>query len=247
MNPTDTPHGHTAAPSGPSRRCVLMSAIAAAGLALGAPVASAGAQTRHHHNSHHTKSHHTTLHRRHRVVRPNPLRPVLSPRVAGALVPCTNADALASSASVAAMDAAVSCLINQQRVAHGLFALSVSSRLTSSAQSWNSGMVASGDFTHGSNFAGRISAVGYDWQTAGENIATGFGTPRSVVTAWMASPDHCQNILNPSFRNMGTAETAASVGSWASGPATWTQDFGLLMTQTPLSGNHGPQNGCPYS
>jgi uncharacterized protein YkwD len=252
MNPTDTPHRHTAAPSRPSRRRALICAITAAGLVLSAPVASAGAQARHHHNSHHIKSHHakaheTKLHRRHRVIRPNPIRPVLSPRVAGPLAACANADASAASASVAVMDATVSCLINQQRVEHGLFALSVSSRLTGSAQSWNNGMVASGDFTHGSNFAGRISAVGYDWQTAGENIATGYGTPRSVVNAWMASPDHCQNILNPSFRDMGTAETAAPVGTWATGPATWTQDFGLLMTQAPLSGNHTPQNGCPYS
>jgi uncharacterized protein YkwD len=145
------------------------------------------------------------------------------------------------------MDAAVFCLINQQRTSRGLPALAESAELDRSAQSWNDNMIATGDFTHGSDFGERISAVGYDWQTAGENIATGYLTPGQVVSAWMASTGHCQNILDPSFRNVGTGETPAAVGNWASGPATWTQDFGLLMTQSPLSSDTGPQNGCPYN
>jgi uncharacterized protein YkwD len=144
------------------------------------------------------------------------------------------------------MRAAVVCLINQQRNRHGLPSLRVSAKLNSSAQNWNQAMVSSGNFTHGSNFAGRISAVGYNWQTAGENIATGFATPRDVVNAWMASPDHCRNILDPSFRDVGTGVTGAAVGQWATQPSTWTQDFGLLMSQNAPSGNTGPQNGCPY-
>lgn len=144
------------------------------------------------------------------------------------------------------MRAAVVCLINQQRAIHGLPGLQVSSKLDTSAQNWNQWMVSTGDFTHGSNFAGRISAVGYDWQTAGENIATGFATPSQVVAAWMASPDHCRNILNPSFRDIGTGVTPAAVGTWATQPSTWTNDFGLLMTQNPPSSNTAAQNGCPY-
>ena len=62
----------------------------------------------------------------------------------------------------------------------------------------------------------------------------------------MASTDHCHNILAPSFRNVGTGVSPRSVGVFSSGPSTWTQDFGLLQGQSPLSGNHGPQNGCPY-
>lgn len=159
---------------------------------------------------------------------------------------CAHADASPASASLAQMRAAVVCLINQQRNHRGLPSLRPSAALNRSAQSWNQWMVSTGNFTHGSNFAGRISAVGYDWQTAGENIATGFATPRKVVAAWMASPDHCRNILDPSFRNIGTGVTAAAVGNWASRPSTWTNDFGLLMSQRAPSGNAGPQSGCPY-
>jgi uncharacterized protein YkwD len=159
---------------------------------------------------------------------------------------CPWADVPATSASVDEMRAAVVCLLNQQRNSRGLPGLHVSAKLNQSAQSWNQWMVSTGNFTHGNNFAGRISAVGYDWQTAGENIATGYATPREVVRAWMASPDHCTNILDPSFRDVGTGVTAAAVGSWATQPSTWTNDFGLLMSQNAPSHKTGPQNGCPY-
>lgn len=128
----------------------------------------------------------------------------------------------------------------------GLPALEASPKLDRAAQAWNQWMVATGDFTHGSGFAARLSAAGYAWQTAGENIATGFATPRSVVEAWMASADHCRNILDPSFRDVGTGVTPAAVGTWASQPSTWTQDFGLSMGQGAPSANTAPQNGCPY-
>lgn len=162
---------------------------------------------------------------------------------------CANANTSAASATVAEMDAAVACLINNERIERGLPALVVSSKLNNSAQSWTDQMVSSGVFSHGpgTSFANRIAAAGYDWQMAGENIATGFPTPSSVVSAWMASTGHCQNILDPGFRNVGTGESPQPVGGWASGPATWTQDFGLTMTQSPLSSTNGPMNGCPYS
>jgi uncharacterized protein YkwD len=144
------------------------------------------------------------------------------------------------------MDTAVVCLTNQQRIRHGLQALKVSWRLNRAAQNWTEEMIATGSFDHGTDFAGRISAVGYNWRAAGENIATGYATPRLVVIAWMASPEHCRNILDPSFRSIGIAESPSPVGGVATDPSTWTQDFGLLMSQSAPSRNHAPQNGCPY-
>lgn len=201
------------------------------------PVAGAGARSL----RHNTKQHAKTRQRHHA-----PRAAIQAPAAAPAS--CADADTPAISSSLDTMRAALVCLINQQRNRHGLPSLTVSSQLNSSAQSWNDTMVATGNFTHGAGtaFSDRISAAGYDWQTAGENIATGYPTPNAVVSAWMGSTEHCRNILDPSFRNVGTGETAAGVGSFGSGPATWTQDFGLLMSQSPLSGNTGPQNGCPY-
>jgi uncharacterized protein YkwD len=142
--------------------------------------------------------------------------------------------------------AAVLCLINQQRAAHHLPALHPSGRLERSAQSWTTAMVRTGAFSHGSDFSARISAAGFAWSQAGENIATGFPTPRSVVRGWMGSTGHCRNILSPSYRYVGTGVSARPVSGFASGSATWTQDFALPINEPPPSNNWGPADGCPY-
>ena len=79
-------------------------------------------------------------------------------------------------------------------------------------------MVSSDQFTHGTDFATRIGAVGYDWRMAGENIATGYDTPRAVVRAWMASTGHCENILDPSYRNVGTGISTRAVSGFGPAP-----------------------------
>lgn len=105
-------------------------------------------------------------------------------------------------------------------------------------------MVTSATFTHGSDFSARLTAVGYVWSSAGENIATGFATPRQVVRAWMGSPGHCRNILDPTFADVGTGVNSHRLGRYA--PSTWTQDFGLWMGHRNPSRNYAPQRGCPY-
>jgi uncharacterized protein YkwD len=144
------------------------------------------------------------------------------------------------------MRSTVVCLVNGQRTRRALPALAVAGQLDTSAQGWTNTMVLTGQFTHGPGdaFARRIIAAGYVWETAGENIAAGFSTPRSVVAGWMASTDHCRNILDPLFRDVGTGERDSSVGPYAGG--TWTQDFGLRLGQPAPSDNRGPMEGCPY-
>src|SRR5947209_1356850 len=157
---------------------------------------------------------------------------------------CPSPNIRVNSSSGGALRAAVVCLINQERAAHGLPGLRASRRLNRSAQGWTNAMVERNYFGHGSNFAARISAVGFNWSMAGENIAAGFGTPRQLVDGWMSSTGHCENILNPAFREVGTGVSAGSLDGTSSG--TWTEDYGLGMNQRPLSGNRGPMSGCPY-
>ena len=159
---------------------------------------------------------------------------------------CANAHVAATASNLKRMRAAVLCLVNHQRTSRGLPALREDTRLDRAAQGWSSHMVATHQFTHGHNFAGRISAQGYNWSAAGENIATGYPDPSSVVAGWMASAGHCRNILDPSFRAIGIGMVARPVTGYASGPATWTQDFGLAMGVKPPSHKYGPRNGCPY-
>jgi uncharacterized protein YkwD len=158
---------------------------------------------------------------------------------------CADANTPVGATSRQATKVAVVCLINKQRTARGLPGLRESKLLDRSAQGWTNTMVATGSFTHGGNFAGRISAVGFAWSSAGENIATGFLTPRAVVNAWMGSTGHCQNILNPTYTNVGTGVVHRAVGVGGNG-STWTQDFALAAGRRAPSHNFGPADGCPY-
>ena len=159
---------------------------------------------------------------------------------------CAAARSPIASASRTALQRAVVCLIDQQRLARGLPALRQNARLDRSAQGWTNTMVTHRDFSHGADFAARISAVGFHWSSVGENIATGFNTAAAVVRGWMASTGHCQNILNPKFRYVGTGVSRRGISGVSSGGGTWTQDFGLGMGQSPASGDWGPAEGCPY-
>ena len=157
---------------------------------------------------------------------------------------CAGADTPATAASAAKTRAAILCLVNAQRHARHLPGLRESGQLDRSAQGWTNTMVRTGQFTHGQDFAARISAVGFDWSDAGENIATGYPTPRAVLKGWMASQGHCENLLDPVFAWIGTGISTRDLGQY--GPATWTQDFGLRMGQRAPSGNRRPAAGCPY-
>jgi hypothetical protein len=50
-----------------------------------------------------------------------------------------------------------------------------------------------------------IKQAGYDYQYAGENLARGFTTSNDVVTAWMNSPEHRENMLSPNYHDVGFA------------------------------------------
>jgi uncharacterized protein YkwD len=50
-----------------------------------------------------------------------------------------------------------------------------------------------------------ISAAGYKYVYAGENLARGFSTADAVIKAWMASPDHRANMLSSNYRDVGFA------------------------------------------
>ncbi len=157
---------------------------------------------------------------------------------------CANANRSVFGTPASVLRGAVVCLVNQQRTERGLPPLHASRLLDRSAQAWTNWMTRNGEVTHGQNFSGRISAVGYSWSWVGENIAAGFGTPASVVRGWMGSYGHCQNILSPQYYNVGTGVSARRTGPYGGG--TWTQDFALPMGHSTPSGNWGPANRCPY-
>ena len=69
----------------------------------------------------------------------------------------------------------------------------------------------------------RIDATGYQWERVGENLAAGSGSPEQAVEGWLASPEHCANLMNPAFTEMGAAYVT---NPDADVIIYWTQVFG---------------------
>ena len=55
----------------------------------------------------------------------------------------------------------------------------------------------------GQSPADRVRAAGYREKLVGENIAYGPKSVEEAVRGWLASPDHCENIMDPRFVQMG--------------------------------------------
>jgi uncharacterized protein YkwD len=215
-----------------ARTSLLQSATALIALSAVLTPAAALAATPHHHHR-----------KRHRTRRHHP-RVTHRTRAAGASASCSGADTPARDASTAQTRAAVLCLVNRERERHGLPALTERARLDRSAQGWADTMARTGRFSHtgyNSDPGSRMRGTGYVWQAEGENIALGYETPRQVVDAWMASAHHCENMLDPKFRDIG-----GGVPSPGRRRATWTLDFGLKAHARAASSNWRPADSCPY-
>jgi uncharacterized protein YkwD len=90
--------------------------------------------------------------------------------------------------------------------------LSLSGTLASVALGHASDMAEHNYFEHvdqaGRSPADRVRAVGYQEKLVGENIAYGPQSVEEVVRGWLDSPDHCENIMDPRFAEMGVAYAA---------------------------------------
>lgn len=99
---------------------------------------------------------------------------------------------------------------NIERAAYGLKPLKLNSKLSDSALVKVEDMFNLQYFEHtsptGKTAADLVRSQGYDFQSVGENLALGeFGTDKKLVDAWMNSPLHKKNILNPKFTELGLA------------------------------------------
>lgn len=69
----------------------------------------------------------------------------------------------------------------------------------------------------------RMSAVGYSYTGWGENIAGGRATAEAAVAGWMDSPQHCSNIMNSGFQEIGVGHVEHPNFEYG---IVWTQKFG---------------------
>lgn len=98
-------------------------------------------------------------------------------------------------------------LANSARVSGGLGELKQNSLLSKAAQNKANDMLARQYFAHNTPTGETpwtfIKAVGYNYITAGENLAIDFTEAESIQTAWMNSPGHRANIMNGAFQEIG--------------------------------------------
>jgi uncharacterized protein YkwD len=122
-------------------------------------------------------------------------------------------------------------LTNNFRAKNGLAPLTLNSKLTEAAQIHTENMAVQDFFSHtgkdGSSAGDRAAKTGYDWRTLAENIAAGQRSPAEVVQAWIDSPGHRENMLNPSVKEIGVGYffLANDTGT-TNYNAYWTQKFG---------------------
>jgi uncharacterized protein YkwD len=57
--------------------------------------------------------------------------------------------------------------------------------------------------SNGSTPAERVTRVRYKWRVVGENVAAGPTTADEVMQGWLASPHHCENLMDPRFTELG--------------------------------------------
>jgi uncharacterized protein YkwD len=76
----------------------------------------------------------------------------------------------------------------------------------------------------GSTPAERVARTEYTWRVVGENVAAGPTTPDEVMQGWLASPHHCENLMDPRFTELGVGfvfDPRSKSGVY------WTQVFAI--------------------
>lgn len=130
-------------------------------------------------------------------------------------------------------------LTNAYREKNGLSALTLDSKLSEAAQAFAERMAKEDFFDHyspgGDSPGDRIAWAGYRWLTWGENIARGYRGSRQVVGAWIKSPPHRANLLNPYYTQVGLGFAFGDSDQFGRGCAYWVQEFGVPAPHPPSS------------
>jgi len=114
--------------------------------------------------------------------------------------------------------------LNSERAAHGLQPLVMRSDLTQVAQSWSEHMAATGVLSHNPELATAID----NWLAVGENVGDG-PTIADLDSAFMASPKHRANVLDPTYDDVGIGTVTRNGMIWI------TVDFRDVDRAEPLT------------
>ncbi|MBX2865451.1 MAG: calcium-binding protein [Leptolyngbyaceae cyanobacterium MAG.088] len=143
-------------------------------------------------------------------------------------------------------------LTNEFRAENGLPPLTMNEELARTAENHSEAMAEGDFFSHtglnGSAPWDRAEEEGYTANSMGENIAAGQTTPEQVVEAWINSPGHRENLLNPNYTEMGVGYVYLENDTGnVNYNHYWTQVFGSgdLTPDSPAQDSQG--NGVDES
>jgi uncharacterized protein YkwD len=111
--------------------------------------------------------------------------------------------------------------------------LSWESRLAASAQEQAMDLAARDRLSHvdsrNRGLGVRLRSVGYAAAGAGENLAAGQTGIDDALQAWLASPSHCANLMQPEYRDVGLACVQRRGSRYE---RFWVAHFGVPATTT---------------
>ena len=107
-------------------------------------------------------------------------------------------------------------LTNQERISSGLSPLSYNETLADAARRKAANMFEENYWAHNSP-SGKspwvwFQQAGYNYTNAGENLAKDFGNADRLMSAWMNSPTHRDNIVSAKYQDIGVAVVPGTIG-----------------------------------
>src|SRR3989344_3041263 len=129
-------------------------------------------------------------------------------------------------------------LTNAERQSRGLASLKLNYDLSQAAQAKAGDMFARDYWAHVSPTGTQpwvfITDAGYSYRYAAENLARDFSDPNSIVTAWIASPSHRENLFSSKYQDIGVAVVDGKLGGQET--TLVVQMFGTPVKSQPIVG-----------
>ncbi len=108
-------------------------------------------------------------------------------------------------------------------------------RIARAARLHSQDMGAQNYFAHtnlaGQSYGDRITAQGFSWMRASENINAGYADATASVNAWIASPVHCEDLMDAQVTFMGAGYAEAPTSTYK---RYFTQDFARPAYWIPM-------------
>lgn len=127
-------------------------------------------------------------------------------------------------------------MINDLRQSEGLGTLEVHEQLTAKARDWSHTMADAGEIWHSELPDG----ITVNWKRLGENVGMG-GSVEALNQAFIDSPGHYENLIDPGFRHVGLGVTVDSDGT------IFVSEVFMELASQPAPAASKPAAGTPNS